>query len=113
MAKAKKLTKGQLRRIKANQSNKLSRLKNDKVQWQDEQLGDVQSGTVISRFGQHADVEDDSSVDGQQIFRCNIRRSIDSLVCGDKVLWRLGKEEQHRISGVIEAVEKLGSFKPV
>lgn len=110
MAKAKKLTKGQQRRIKENQASKLKNLKNknkgDKVQWQDEQLGDAQSGVIISRFGQHADVEGEDS----KIYRCNIRRSVESLVCGDKVIWRLGKEEQLKINGIIEAVEERTSM---
>lgn len=104
MAKAKKLTKGQVRRIKANQAKKLQN-KTESVQWQDNELGEARQGIIISRFGQHADVE---SKDGQ-IFRCNLRRSIDSLVCGDKILWRQGKETEHSISGVIEAVHERDS----
>lgn len=113
MTKTKKLTKGQVRRIKENQEKKLTSFKNrpnkgkktDKVQWQDDQLGDIQTGVVISRFGQHADVEDEQHV----IYRCNIRRSVESLVCGDKVFWRLGKETLHSISGVIEAMQERAS----
>lgn len=106
MAK-KKLTHGQQRRIKANHDKKL-RVKVDKaetVQWQDDELGIAQNGVIISRFGQHADVE---AADGI-IYRCNLRRSIRSLVCGDKVLWRLGKETMHTIRGVIEAVHERDS----
>lgn len=103
MAK-KKLTKGQQRRIKSNHDKKL-RTSSEKVQWQDDELGDIQNGTVISRFGQHADVESDEG----EIYRCNLRRSISSLVCGDKVLWRLGKETQHSIRGVIEAAHERDS----
>lgn len=108
----KKLTKGQQRRIKANHDKKLhSKVESsvganaDKVQWQDDDLGATQYGIVISRFGQHADVE---SNDGS-IYRCNLRRSIRSLVCGDKVLWRLGEESQHSIRGIIEAVHDRDS----
>lgn len=101
MAKRKKLTKGQVRRIDANQDRKLNK-KTDSVQWLDDELGEPKTGTVISRFGQHADVEDENGV----CHRCNIRRSVKSLVCGDKVLWRLGKETQHSITGVIEAVHE-------
>jgi ribosome biogenesis GTPase len=103
LAKVKKLTKGQQRRIQANHDKKLqgkTQPKKDKVQWQDDDLGAAQSGVIVSRFGQHADVE---CLQGD-IHRCNLRRSISSLVCGDKVLWRLGKETQHSITGVIEAV---------
>ena len=100
MAKAKKLTKGQSRRIRDNQSKKLNKAKDD-ISWQDTDLGEVLSGIVISRFGQHADIE---SEDGT-IYRCNIRRTVNNLVCGDNVLWRLGKETQNSISGVVEAVK--------
>ena len=105
MAKTKKLTKGQQRRIRSNQEKKF-RQKTDKVNWQDDELGEAQNGIVISRFGQHADIEADSGT----IFRCNIRRAVKSLVCGDKVLWRQGKETQHSISGVIEAVHERSSM---
>lgn len=110
MAKAKKLTKGQQRRIKANHDKKLSdkgskHKKNDSFQWQDENLGVPQQGVVISRFGQHADVEDEHG----QVFRCNLRRAISSLVCGDSVQWRLGKETEHSIKGIIEALHERNS----
>lgn len=105
MAKKKKLTKGQARRISENQDRKLTK-KTDSTQWLDDDLGDPQTGTVISRFGQHADVEDNNSV----YHRCNIRRGVKSLVCGDKVLWRLGKETKHSITGVIEAVHERTSI---
>jgi len=105
MTKKKKLTKGQVRRISANQNSKLTK-KNDNVQWLDGELGEPLTGTVISRFGQHADVEDKNNV----YHRCNIRRGVKSLVCGDKVLWRLGKETKHSITGVIEAVHERTSM---
>jgi ribosome biogenesis GTPase len=108
VAKIKKLTKGQQRRIQANHDKKLqgkTQQKKDKVQWQDDDLGAPQSGVIVSRFGQHADVE---CLQGN-IYRCNLRRSIKSLVCGDKVLWRLGKETLHSITGVIEAVHDRDS----
>jgi ribosome biogenesis GTPase len=100
VAKAKKLTKGQVRQIKANQTRKFQKKEQDT--WQDSDLGDALDGVVISRFGQHADVESQQG----KIFRCNLRRSIGSLVCGDKVIWRQGKETKHTISGVIEAVHE-------
>lgn len=104
MAKSKKLTKGQVRTIKANQAKKLQ--KKEQINWQDSDLGEAQQGIVISRFGQHADVESETG----DIFRCNLRRSITSLVCGDKVLWRQGKSTEHKISGVVEAVHERESM---
>lgn len=109
MSKVKKLTKCQQRRIKANHDKKLqtktTKGSKDKVQWDDDDLGPAQHGTIISRFGQHADVEDGLN----NIYRCNLRRSIKSLVCGDKVQWRIGKETQHSITGIIEAVHERDS----
>ncbi|QBY04647.1 small ribosomal subunit biogenesis GTPase RsgA [Thalassotalea sp. HSM 43] len=104
MAKAKKLTKGQHRRIKKNLADKLNKSKQEV--WQDSELGDAEQGIIISRFGQHADVKSQTG----DIVRCNIRRTVDSLVCGDNVLWRPGKETKHSISGVIEAVHERHSL---
>ncbi|NRA60346.1 MAG: small ribosomal subunit biogenesis GTPase RsgA [Psychrobium sp.] len=102
MAKKTKLTKGQQRRVSSNQKKRLSSAskKQSKVEWQDEQLGGQQEGLVISRYGQHADVEDAQG----NVFRCNLRRAVGSLVTGDKVVWRPGNEVLSGISGVIEAV---------
>lgn len=104
MAKRSKLTRGQQRRVKANQAKRLKN-NSDDAQWDDTLLGPAQSGLVLSRFGQHADVEGE---DGQ-IHRLNIRRTIDSLVTGDRVIWRQGNEALAGISGVIEAVHERHS----
>ncbi|NIY85318.1 small ribosomal subunit biogenesis GTPase RsgA [Vibrio hepatarius] len=100
MAKKKKLTKGQVRRVRSNQKRKLK--KEESVQWDESMLGTAQKGLVITRFGQHADIEDQESGD---IHRCNLRRGIESLVSGDKVIWRPGLESMEGINGVVEAVE--------
>ncbi|KHT48107.1 small ribosomal subunit biogenesis GTPase RsgA [Vibrio sinaloensis] len=100
MAKKKKLTKGQVRRVRSNQKRKLKN--EESVQWDESMLGGTQKGLVITRFGQHADIEDLESGD---IHRCNLRRGIESLVSGDKVIWRAGLESMDGISGVVEAVE--------
>jgi len=107
LAKKTKLTKGQLRRVSSNQKKRLSTAnkKDAQVQWQADQLGGQEDGLVISRYGQHADVED---LHGE-IFRCNIRRTAGSLVTGDKVVWRRGNEILSGISGVIEAVHERTS----
>ncbi|MGB1298520.1 MAG: small ribosomal subunit biogenesis GTPase RsgA [Psychrobium sp.] len=103
MAKKKKLTKGQQRRVSSNRKKRLSGNKEQaQVQWQADQLGGQEDGLIISRYGQHADVEDGNG----EIFRCNIRRTAGSLVTGDKVVWRRGNEVLSGISGVIEAVHE-------
>ncbi|MGD8172389.1 small ribosomal subunit biogenesis GTPase RsgA [Vibrio sp. TRT 21S02] len=105
MAKKKKLTKGQVRRVRSNQKRKLKQ--EETVQWDESMLGGSKSGLVITRFGQHADIEDNET---QEIHRCNLRRGIETLVSGDKVLWRPGLESMAGISGVVEAVEPRTSI---
>ncbi|VTM49033.1 ribosome-associated GTPase [Klebsiella pneumoniae] len=55
----------------------------------------------------HADVE---SADGS-VHRCNIRRTIRSLVTGDRVVWRPGKDAADGVSvkGIVEAVHDRAS----
>ena len=97
MAKKSKLTHGQQRRVNANQTR---RLKKEAPEVDESLLGPPQEGLVISRFGQHADIE---AEDGS-LHRCNLRRTIGSLVTGDRVVWREGDDSLHGISGVVEAV---------
>ncbi len=105
MAKKKKLTKGQVRRVRHNQKRKLKH--EDSVQWDETMLGGTKIGLVITRFGQHADIED---METGEVHRCNLRRGIESLVSGDKVIWRAGLESMDGISGVVEAVEPRTSI---
>ncbi|PMH42125.1 ribosome biogenesis GTPase RsgA [Vibrio sp. 10N.286.49.B3] len=105
MAKKKKLTKGQVRRVRSNQSKRLK--KEETVQWDEAMLGETKKGLVITRFGQHADIED---LETGEVQRCNLRRGIESLVSGDRVIWRVGLESMTGISGVVEAVEPRTSM---
>ncbi|MEJ5115728.1 small ribosomal subunit biogenesis GTPase RsgA [Erwinia billingiae] len=98
-----KLSKGQQRRVSANHDRRLKRA--DKPEPDDSLFGDARDGVVISRFGMHADVED---VDGS-VHRCNIRRTIRSLVTGDRVLWRPGVEGSATVKGIVEAVHERTS----
>ena len=97
VAKKAKLNLGQQRRVQANRERRLQ--KDHTTVVDDTLFGPAIEGVVISRFGQHADVE---ATDGT-IHRSNLRRSsINSLVCGDKVVWRPGLNAA--TAGVIEAV---------
>ncbi len=102
MSKKKPLSQGQRRRMRANQEKRLQRKDagNPSTELQDSSLGAEQLGTVISRFGQHADIETETG----ELVRCNIRRNIQSLVTGDKVIVRLAVETTATIAGVVEAV---------
>ena len=104
MAKKKKLTKGQVRRVRTNQSKRLKQ--EDTVQWDEEMLGATKSGLVITRFGQHADIED---METHEIHRCNLRRGIESLVSGDRVIWRAGLES---MAGNIDQMVIVSSVLP-
>lgn len=103
MSKA-KLSKGQKRRIEANHQRRLKQTTTS-VDVSELQLGDPQEGLIISRFGKHVDVE---ASDGT-IHRCNIRRTIDSLVTGDRVVWRADLLAQSGNYGIVEAVHERTS----
>ncbi|GKW52667.1 putative ribosome biogenesis GTPase RsgA [Pseudoalteromonas sp. NCCP-2140] len=110
MAKQKKLSKGQSRRIKANHQKRLSNAdkkqqKGATVQWQSDNLGPAENAVVISRFGQHADIETESG----EVLRCNIRRTVSNLVCGDEVIFRRAKVSEGDLAGVIEATHERRS----
>ncbi|BBE80041.1 MULTISPECIES: small ribosomal subunit biogenesis GTPase RsgA [Enterobacteriaceae] len=96
-----KLSKGQQRRVNANHQRRL-KTSVEKADYDDNLFGEPSEGIVISRFGMHADVE---AADGT-VHRCNIRRTIRSLVTGDRVVWRPGKEaaEGVTVKGIVEAV---------
>ncbi|WP_434358208.1 small ribosomal subunit biogenesis GTPase RsgA [Parasalinivibrio latis] len=104
MTKKKKLTKGQKRRVQTNQKKRLSQ--KPEVQWDESLLQAAREGTVITRFGQHADIED---IETREIHRCNLRRTVGSLVSGDRVVWRPGVEALQGIAGVVEAVHERQS----
>lgn len=92
-----RLTQNQQRRIQSNHRKKI--ITKEEI-WQDEMLGEVQQGIVVTRHAKHADVETDNG----EIFRCNIRRTLQNVVVGDRVSWREGNAQLQGISGVIEAI---------
>lgn len=97
MAKRHKLTHRQQRQVSRNRQRRL----HQEHLPQDDQLGEQQTGVVVGRFGQHADVENARG----DIERCHIRRNIESVVCGDKVFFRPSKQQQQGIGGVVELVQ--------
>ncbi|MCO7224872.1 small ribosomal subunit biogenesis GTPase RsgA [Pleionea sp. CnH1-48] len=101
MAKRQKLSHQQKRRVQQSQQKKLARGKRVAPDIDTDNLGPLQQGIVISRFGEQADVADSD----QQVFRCYLRQNLGSLVSGDIVMFRLDKQ-QH---GIVEAVEERRS----
>lgn len=101
MKNKRKLTQQQKRRMSANRAKRLSK--------EEPITGDPSanssptiSATVIGRFGQHADVE----IQSGEVLRCHLRRTIGSIVCGDRVevITALAGDNDNNLSGVIEAV---------
>ncbi|BAN97733.1 ribosome small subunit-dependent GTPase A [Plautia stali symbiont] len=87
-----KLSKGQQRCVSANHQRRLQQ-RNEKPEPDDSLFGEASEGVVISRFGMHADVEDSAG----EVHRCNIRRTIRSLVTGDRVVWRAAGENGAKV----------------
>lgn len=79
--------------------NRSKRIDGD-TQSSSEHLGEQISGRVISRFGKHAIVEDAKHCN----HRCYIRRTVESVVCGDHVLFRPNESTDTRERGIIEVV---------
>lgn len=98
MAKRNKLTHRQRRQVGKNLQKRADA---NQALPEDETLLPEIAGTVVGRFGQHADIEDNE----RHIYRCHIRRNIESLVCGDEVVFRPSKDNSLRLNGVVEAVQ--------
>lgn len=103
MAKRQKLTHKQKRQVNSTLKRRKANLEVDSRELAG--LGQPEAGRVVGRFGQHADIEDKNGV----ISRCNIRRNIDSVVVGDKVIFRQGEENNPASKGVVEIVEERKS----
>ncbi|UTA48570.1 small ribosomal subunit biogenesis GTPase RsgA [Simiduia sp. 21SJ11W-1] len=74
-------------------------------QLQDDSLGPEEFGLVVAHYGKRVEVEsiereeDAGSAQGE-VVSCHFRANLGSLVTGDKVVWRRGKD-----AGVIVAVQ--------
>jgi ribosome biogenesis GTPase len=102
VAKKPKLSHRQRRQVAANRNKRLSATQanegNDSV---NTSLGESKPGLVIGRFGKHADVRDDEGL----VTRCHIRRTVDSVVCGDRVLFAKDNSDDNKLNGIIELVQ--------
>ena len=96
MAKKPKLSHRQKRQVAANRQKRLSRKQQSSAD-----LSSLLTGRVIGRFGKQADVQDTEG----NVVRCHIRRTIESVVCGDEVLFARSEVPDENIGGVIEIVQ--------
>ncbi|MCG7199007.1 small ribosomal subunit biogenesis GTPase RsgA [Marinobacter pelagius] len=122
MAK-RRLNKQQQWRIKKIQQERAARAakKEKAIEQQAEagELGHEQEGLIIAHYGQQLDVEALEGEDAGTVFRCFVRANIDSLVTGDRVVWRKGKSETGVIvarcdrQNLLQRPDNFGALKPV
>ncbi len=96
-----KLTLQQQKRIRDKKSRALSTPKTDRVLEQllaSSELGPEQKGTVVTRYSNQADIMSELIPDSP-LRRCYFRSHLESLVTGDRVIWRDGNP-----NGVVSAV---------
>jgi len=90
-----KLSRQQAWRIKKIQDERSERAakKADRIDQQlsEGDLGPEQEGLVIAHYGSQVDVECQQGDNEGNIARCHLRANLDTLVTGDKVVWREGK----------------------
>ncbi|MCP3848814.1 MAG: small ribosomal subunit biogenesis GTPase RsgA [Gammaproteobacteria bacterium] len=125
MAK-RKLSRRQQWRIQKIQDERLARAKNKqtKLSKDDDQLDEtLHHGIIVSHFGATLDVE--SQQDNHPIVRCAVRQNIETIVCGDHIIWQKlnNTADSEQIQGVITAVKPrqsvlarpdfTGQMKPV
>jgi ribosome biogenesis GTPase len=104
VAKKPKLSKNQQRQIAENRRKRLDANHNSASSSPEDNnsLGELTNGRVISRFGKQAIVE---TSDAQRVqHKCYIRRTIKSVVCGDNVVFRPSTTQEDRDRGIIEIV---------
>lgn len=101
MSPKRRLTKQQQQRIAQQNQRRLSDADKKQAPPADDSLylGSEQ-GLILSRFGQHADVESENG----EVVRCNLRRSLNSAVTGDRVVWRKARQPQGGVEGIIDAI---------
>lgn len=122
MAK-RRLNKQQQFRIRKIQEERAARAarKERAVQEQADagELGPEQEGLIIAHYGQQLDVEALEGEHSGKVVRCFVRANIDSLVTGDKVVWRPGKNETGVIvarcdrQNLLQRPDNFGALKPV
>lgn len=115
MAK-RRLSKQQQRRILEKQQRHISRSEQDEEPTGDIVLGQEQEGLVIANYGKQLIVETES----RGLVSCLARPTLQSVVCGDRVIWQPIEEADRGIIVAIQPRRSLlerpgfaGKVKPV
>lgn len=100
-----KITARQARNIKARHERLLKTTEEQLPD--DSSLGPLLEGTVISRYGKQADVENDADL---SVHRCYIRRTVEGLTTGDRVLFRISIKDAAGQNGLVETLKPRASL---
>ncbi len=79
-----RLSKNQARRIKQQQHASIHRVRQQALQYDEDALGPEQAGRVVAHFGKQLAIEYAPG----KLVRCFMRANLDTVVTGDKVVWR-------------------------
>lgn len=90
------------RRINKQQSSRIEKIQQNYHQAKAFDHDNLADGLVISRFGKHAEIEDNQ---GKRL-RCSIRPNLDTIVAGDRVIWQL----EHGDHGVVVSLYPRASI---
>ena len=123
MVNKRKLNRRQAWRAEKVQQEKTNRaLKKDRDlarKFQSGELSSEQQGLVICRYAKHFKVEALEGDTRGEIHTCVSRSNIESIVTGDKVVWRAGSnltgviESKHQRISLLERPDNFGKLKPV
>ena len=118
-----KLTRQQqwrIERIHSERSERAQRKERDiDRQLSAGELGDEQQGLVIAHYGRQLDVEAQEGEQQGSLFRCHVRSNMDSLVTGDRVVWRPAPDStgvvvaRHDRRSELIRPDNFGRLKPV
>lgn len=103
-----RLSRQQIKRIKESQDKRRLRAqqraskKADELYQSGALLSLEQQGLVIANYGPTAIVENESGA----LYRCSVRQNLETLVCGDRVVWQEIAENE----GVVVALEARRSL---
>lgn len=118
-----KLNRRQKWRIEKIQAEKAARAEKKLSRVEEagtESLGPERHGRIVAHFGQTVEVEGlDPNAPDSERQRCFVRANLDSLVTGDEVIWRAGKDDNGVVEmrqerrTVLQRPDKYGQLKPV
>lgn len=118
-----KLSKQQASRAAQSSEKKLARSQRKERDLtrkiQSGEYSSEQLGLVICRYSKQFEIEALEGEDKQQVHQCVARTSCQSLVAGDKVVWRSGSsltgvvESRIERSSLLERPDNFGKLKPV